>query len=136
MDCPPASRELVVGEAAAGQGLEAGLLEIVEMHYVVNVPEGVQLVGASVDYRFCDAQDVLPAPPACADRGLFWSPTAVIASTTPVTAPSAFRRGVEITSTGRTVPSLSMSGAPCIEYVSSLAEPSSAFPVPSNRDGE
>ena len=60
MDRPTSSRELVVGETAVLQDLEAGLLEIVEIDGVVDVPEGVQLVGASVDYCFGDAQCFSP----------------------------------------------------------------------------
>ncbi len=60
MDRPTSSRELVVGETAVPQDFEAGLLEIVEIDGVVDVPEGVQLVGASVDYCFGDAQCLSP----------------------------------------------------------------------------
>jgi hypothetical protein len=67
MDRPTSLREHVVGEAAARQGLEAVLLEIVEMDGVVDVAERVQLVSASIDYRFSDAQ--CPSPSIREKRG-------------------------------------------------------------------
>ena len=56
MDRPTPLREYVIRKAAASQGLEAGLFEIVEMDRVIDVTEGIQLVGAGFDNGFGDAQ--------------------------------------------------------------------------------
>ena len=56
MDRPAPLREYVIRKATGSQSLEAGLLEIVEMDGVIDVPEGVQLVGACLDYGLGDAQ--------------------------------------------------------------------------------
>jgi hypothetical protein len=113
MDRPTALREYVIRKSEASQGLEAGLFEIVEMDRVIDVAEGVQLVGADFDNGFRDAQFL----PSSGRKRRGTRPRAVIASTTPVTAPSASRMGVEITSTRTTVPSLSSRGAPTGEWL-------------------
>ncbi len=61
MDRPTPLREYVIRKAAAGQSLEAGLFEIVEMDRVIDMTEGVQLVGAGFDNSFGDAQFLPPS---------------------------------------------------------------------------
>jgi hypothetical protein len=56
MDGPTALGEFVVRESAPSQGFKAGLFEVVEMDRVIDVSEGVQLVGTSLDYRFGNGQ--------------------------------------------------------------------------------
>jgi len=61
MDGPTALGELVIREAAPSQGFKAGLFEVVEMDRVIDVPEGVQLVGSGLDYRFGNGQFAWPS---------------------------------------------------------------------------
>ena len=61
MDRPTPFREFVIRKGAVSQSLEAGLFEIVEMDGVIDVPEGVQLVGTGFDYGFGDAQFLWPS---------------------------------------------------------------------------
>ena len=60
MDGPTALGEFVIREAAPSQGFKAGLFEVVEMDRVIDVSEGVQLVGTSLDYRFGNGQFAWP----------------------------------------------------------------------------
>ncbi len=56
MDRTTPLREGVVRKAEASQGLESGLFEVVEIDRVIDVPEGIQLVGTGFDYGLGDAQ--------------------------------------------------------------------------------